>query len=325
MRVAVIGTGFGANVVGEVFRDEGMDVEVVSPRDADAVRAAIAAPVDLVSVHSPPFLHAEHVGWAIEHGRAVLCDKPFGRSTVEAEAMLAAAEAAGVLHFLNFEFRQDPTRVALRQVLTDGRIGDPVHLHWTAFIAGSRHPLRRFGWLFDRDAGGGWIGAYGSHVIDTARWLMGEITDATGTCRIDIAERPDADGTMHQCTAEDAFTATLQLASGATATIDTAFAAPVNLAPRITLLGTEGVAELVGANELRVRRAGEPDAVQTFERFDGDPHLPAMRPWAAIVREAVESGRQITPSFVDGVACAKVMDQLRAGQSNAPRNVSHRP
>jgi len=311
MRVAVIGAGFGARVVAGVFRDEGMAVDVVSPRDPAAVRAAIAEPVDLVSVHSPPFLHAEHVGWALEQGHAVLCDKPFGRSADEARAMLAAAEGAGGVHLLNFEFRQDPTRVALRQVVTGGHIGHPVHLHWTAFNSGSRRPLRQYGWLFDRDAGGGWIGAFGSHAIDTVRCLMGEIEQATGTCRIDISERPDADGVMHRCTAEDAFTVQLRMVSGATATIDTAFAAPVNVLPRITVFGTEGVAELVGATELHVRRPGEPAAVQTFAPFDGDPHLPAMRPWAALVREAVESRRQITPSFADGVACAQVMDMLR--------------
>ena len=127
--------------------------------------------------------------------------------------------------------------------------------------------------------------------------------DATGTCRTDIAERPDADGVMHRCTAEDAFTASLRLAGGATATIDTAFAAPVNVSPRITVIGTEGIAELIGASELRVRRTGEQETVESFERFVGDPHLPAMRPWAAIVRDAVEQRRQITPSFADGVAC----------------------
>ncbi len=312
MRIAVVGTGFGARVVAGVYRDEGIEVDVVSPRDPAAVRAAIAAPVDLVSVHSPPFLHAEHVGWALEHGRDVLCDKPFGRSAAEAQHMLTATEAAGVLHFLNFEFRQEPTRLALRAVVDDGRIGEPVHLHWTAFNSGSRRPLRRYGWLFDREAGGGWIGAFGSHAIDTVRWLMGEIVDVSGGCRIDLPERPDADGTMHRCTAEDAFTAHLRLASGATATIDTSFAAPVNVTPRITLFGTDGVAELVGATKLRVRRAGEADDVVAFAPFDGDPHLPAMRPWAALVREAVETRTQLAPSFADGVACARVMDLLRA-------------
>jgi predicted dehydrogenase len=187
MRVAIVGAGFGARVVAAVFRDEGVEVDVVSARDHAAVRAAIAAPVDLVSVHSPPFLHAEHVGWALEQGRDVLCDKPFGRSADEARAMLADAERAGVLHLLNFEFRQEPTRVALRQVVADGRIGDPVHLHWAAFNSGSRRPLRQYGWLFDRDLGGGWIGAFGSHVIDTIRWLLGEVTDATATRRTDIS------------------------------------------------------------------------------------------------------------------------------------------
>ncbi len=311
VRIAVIGAGFGARVVAGVYRDEGMEVEVVSPRDPAAVRAAIAEPVDLVSVHSPPFLHAEHVGWALEHGRDVLCDKPFGRSVAESQAMLTAAETAGVLHFLNCEFRREPARVALRDVVERGRIGAPVHLHWTAFTSGSRRPLRRYGWLFDREAGGGWIGAFGSHAIDTVRWLMGEIVGVSGGCRIDISERPDADGTMHRCTAEDAFTAHLRLAGGATATIDTAFAAPVNVMPRITVFGTDGVAELVGATELRVRRPGEADDVLTFAPFDGDPHLPAMRPWIADVREAVETRTQITPSFADGVACAQVMDLLR--------------
>jgi predicted dehydrogenase len=312
MRVAIVGSGFGARVVGGVYRDEGMEVDVVSPRDPAAVRAAIAGPVDLVSVHSPPFLHAEHVGWALEAGHDVLCDKPFGRSAAEAQDMFAAAEAAGVLHFLNFEFRCDPTRLALRALLDDGRIGDPVHLHWTAFNSGSRRPLRRYGWLFDHEAGGGWIGAFGSHAIDTVRWLLGEIVDVNGGCRIDIPERPDNDGTMHRCTAEDAFTAHMRLASGATATLDTAFAAPMNIAPRITLFGTDGVAELVGATELRVRRADAAAEVLTFAPFDGDPHLPAMRPWAARVREAVETRTQLTPSFADGVACAQVMDRLRA-------------
>jgi predicted dehydrogenase len=166
--------------------------------------------------------------------------------------------------------------------------------------------------LFDRELGGGWIGAFGSHVIDTVRWLMGEIVDAQGGCRIDIPERPDRDGTMQRCTAEDAFTAHLRLASGATATIDTAFAAPVHLAPRLTLFGTDGVAELVGATELSVRRPGEPPEVTTFAPFTGDPHLPAMRPWVAAVRDAIETRRPLEPSFADGVACAEVMDTLRA-------------
>ena len=311
MRVAVIGAGFGERVMAGVYREQGFDVDVVSARDPAAVQRAVTAPVDLVSVHSPPFLHTDHVQLALDHGVAVLCDKPFGRSATEARRMRDAAHGAGVVHLLNFEFRQDPTRRALHDLVTGGRIGEPVHLHFTSYTSASRRPLRPYGWLFDRERGGGWIGAFGSHVFDTVRWLMGEIVDARGGCRTDVPERPDRDGAMQRCTAEDAFTAHLRLASGATATVDTAFAAPVNVAPVITVIGTEGMVELVGATELRVRRPGEPTERQQFAPFDGDQHLPAMRPWIAQVRDAVERGEQRAPSFDDGVACAGAMDLLR--------------
>ena len=87
MKVAVIGTGFGKHAAAPAYESLGFDVEVISPRDDSAVQKAMAYDVDLVSVHSPPFMHVDHVTAAIDHGRAVLCDKPFGRSAAEAEAM----------------------------------------------------------------------------------------------------------------------------------------------------------------------------------------------------------------------------------------------
>ena len=48
------------------------------------------ADLDLVAVHSPPFLHPAHVDHALDAGHAVLCDKPFGRNAEDAATMLAA-------------------------------------------------------------------------------------------------------------------------------------------------------------------------------------------------------------------------------------------
>jgi predicted dehydrogenase len=94
VRVGVIGTGFGARVVAPVFAATPgcAVVDVVSARDAGAVDALCArADVDLVSVHSPPFLHRAHVESAVAAGRSVLCDKPFGRDRGDAAAMVDAA------------------------------------------------------------------------------------------------------------------------------------------------------------------------------------------------------------------------------------------
>lgn len=316
VRVGVIGTGFGARVVAPVFADTpGCEVcDVVSARD-DAGVAALCdrADVDLVCVHSPPFLHVSHARRAIRSEHAVLCDKPFGVDGDDAQTLLGAAEAADVLHLVNFEFRYDPMRQLVRKLLADGAIGVPEHLSWTHHSSGSRIPLRPHGWLFDRSSGGGWIGAWGSHAVDALRWMLGEVVDAGAECRTTITERPDADGRAQECDAEDGFTAWLRFASGAHAAIDTSFAATASVAPRLTVNGSDGVLECVADAKVTIRRADGTREERDRPAPDGDPHLEPMRRWALVVRDAVEDGVAPpgAPTFADGLACAQVLDRLR--------------
>jgi predicted dehydrogenase len=313
MRVGIIGTGFGSRVVAGAFRDSGCEVtDVVTARDGAAVRSLCRSDIDLVAVHSPPFLHASHVAMAIDAGRAVLCDKPFGTSIDEALAMTEAAEAAGVANFVNFEFRHQPARRTMQQLLETGAIGRPEHLAYTAFTSGSRVPLRPWGWLFDRSLGGGWIGAFGSHAIDLIRWLLGDIERAGAATWINIPERPDGDGRLHHCDAEDAFSGWVELRSKATASVDTTFTAGVSVAPRIVITGSEGAIENVGDARLALHRQDGTNEHIEFDRPAGDPHHSAMTTWAAAIRDAVIDGNHISPSFADGLACMRVMEQWRA-------------
>jgi predicted dehydrogenase len=320
-RTLIIGTGFGSRVVSGCYEEAGMTVQVVTPRDPKAVQAACAEPFDLVSVHSPPFLHAEHVNLAIDHGHAVLCDKPFGVSSDEARQMLGRAREAGILHLLNFEFRHDPGRRRVKEIIDSGAIGRVVHVNWNFYNSFSRTPLRKHGWQFESGRGG-WIRINGTHMIDNIRWLVGEIVEAD--CRVwnDVTERPDGEGKLQPSTAEDGFTAMLTTDSGASVVIDTAWAVPGTLPDRWTIVGTEGIIDVTEALEIytpplvrdthiKVVKDGRQE-VERIGPFEGDGHLPAMRPWAVIVREAVAEGRQIDPSFVDGLASAEVIDRLHA-------------
>jgi predicted dehydrogenase len=213
MKVLTIGTGIGQRVVAPIYRRLGLEVDVVSPRDSDAVRSAFARDVDLVSIHSPPALHMQHVMMALQKGCAVLCDKPFGRDAAEARAMRDRAQDVGALNFLNFEFRRQPSRAQLKRMLQDGVIGPLKHISWTFIGSGLRHQTHR--WLFDSAQAGGWIGAYGSHAIDTVRWLFDdEVKDCGGMSRIETPSRVDRQGVEQAATAEDAFTAWFVMARG---------------------------------------------------------------------------------------------------------------
>jgi len=319
VRVGIIGAGFGRRVAAPVFSETpGCDVvDVVSARDEAAVARLCARPdLDLVSVHSPPFRHAAHTRAAIDAGHAVLCDKPVGLNADETTHLLDAAAGAGVVHLVNFEFRHDPMRRALRDLVVSGRLGPPAHMTWVHLSSGSRVPLRPFGWLFRDELGGGWIRAWASHAVDTVRWLFGEITDAEARRRLDVTERPAPDGAMAAVDVEDGLSAWLRTDTGATVTLESTFAAPASLPPRIVVQGATGVAECVADTGIVVRDEHGGRTEEKRPPADGDPHLEPMRRWAEVVRDVVDGNRPATgpdvPTFADAVACARVLDQLRA-------------
>ena len=247
MNVVIIGTGFGRYAMAPVYTKLGFDVELVSPREPGAIEGALASKVDLVSVHSPPFMHHEHVMKAIERGDAVLCDKPFGLNGVEARAMRDRAREASVLHFLNCEFRCNLARSKMKALIDEGAIGEVEHVSITLLSNALRG--RNHAWLNDKELGGGWIGAFGSHVVDMLRWLLdSEIADCGGVSRIESRMLPDGAGGQIASTAEDAFAAWFVMQNGCTASVDTAFSACVPMTRRMTVMGSEGGARAGGRN-----------------------------------------------------------------------------
>jgi predicted dehydrogenase len=317
MRVGVIGTGFGSKVAAPAFEQTPgcQVVDVVSARDEAGVAGLCSrADLHLVSIHSPPFLHADHVRQAIDAGHAVLCEKPFGRSVKEATVMCELVGSPETIGLLNFEFRYDEARRQLRSLVQGGAVGQPEHVQISALLAGSRSPLRPYGWLFDKDLGGGWIGAWGSHIVDFLRWTLGEIEASSAQLRTAIPQRPDRDGLLRNCTAEDGFTATLTTSGGVTVVIDSTFAAPVTLPPAIVVVGSTGVLEQVGSRLVRHDLAGTTEEYEVIA-----PSLTGtMARWAAVVRDAVLSGSPDpeAATFADGLACRRVLDAFLSDPLN---------
>jgi predicted dehydrogenase len=178
-------------------------------------------------------------------------------------------------------------------------------------MAGPRNPLKPYGWLFNREQGGGWIGAFGSHAIDAMRWWIGEIASVSGICRTDVPRRPDKNGVEQTCTAEDSFTACFTFTNGVSGMLDTGFTAAVNRPYAIEIMGSEGVLSMNFGSELHLLRADKADEHFNFPPWKNDMHEPAMLPWAATIQNALHERRQIAPSFKDGVACAEIMERLR--------------
>src|SRR5437899_8718249 len=160
--------------------------------------------VDLVSVVTPPVKHCEMTLAALEHGKAVLCEKPMAMNADEARRMTECAREAGVLALIDHELRFLPGRIKLRKLLRDGEIGTVRHAKLT-FRPDSRDDVDRpWNWWSDEGQGGGALGAIGSHVIDGFRWLLdAEVSAISGNLATHIPQRKDESGAMREVTTDD--------------------------------------------------------------------------------------------------------------------------
>jgi predicted dehydrogenase len=330
--VAVIGTGFGATVAVPSFAAApGASVRAVCGRRLETARAAAARhsvplatdalddvlaldDVDLVVVTTPPHLHRKTVVAALDAGKHVLCEKPFGIDPGESLDMLQRAEARARLHFLNFEFRTDPARRELSARMERGDLGEIRQLAITAMVAGLRFPvMNRDGWWQRRELGGGWLGAMGSHYFDAIRVWCGEIVSVSchlETRRSHLGEGVDAT----PITADDGFTARLVTERGVVCAVDTASSVGATAGPRIEVAGTEGAAVLEHDHLLTlIDPAGERERHDLTPPLDphAHPSLAATTVWAAEVVDAVRTGTQLAPNFVDGLRVQEVIAAAR--------------
>ncbi len=184
--------------------------------------------VQLFDNGGPNFAHAEPTIAAAQAGKHVLCEKPLARSAEEAKAMWDAVQTAGVKHMVGFNYRFVPAIRQIRQLIDSGALGRIYHfraIYLQEWIM--PHYNVPMMWRLDKEqAGSGALGDLGSHIIDLARYLVGEINSVSAMTRTFVPERPQADGSMGKVTVDDAFTALINFDNGAMGTLEaTRFAA----------------------------------------------------------------------------------------------------
>lgn len=152
--------------------------------------------IDIVDIATPNHLHPEMAIAAAEAGKHIICEKPLARTAPEAKAMLDAVTKAGVVNMVAFNYRRTPAIALAKKYIDEGAIGEILNFRATYLQDWSADPASPLSWRFQKSvAGSGAVGDIGTHIIDLARYLAGEITAVSGLARTIIAERPkQADG-----------------------------------------------------------------------------------------------------------------------------------
>jgi predicted dehydrogenase len=125
--------------------------------------------VDIVIVCLPNDLHAAVTIDAAEAGKHVICEKPLATNLDEAERMIGACRARGVMLALAEELCFVPKFVRVSELREVGALGKIFSVHQREQHGGPYSP-----WFFSRDqAGGGALMDMGCHSIEIARWVLG--------------------------------------------------------------------------------------------------------------------------------------------------------
>ena len=203
--------------------------------------------IGLFDNSGPNHLHAEPTVAAAEAGKHVICEKPLGRDAGEAYETWRRVAAAGVKHMCAFNYRFVPAVRLAREIIRSGDLGEIHHFRgsylqdWGAAASDA--------WRFDRAAAGsGALGDLGAHVIDLARYLVGEIATVSGSVATFWPERE----------VDDAFEAVVGFDTGAVGMIEASrFATGRKNALRWEINGSRGSVafDLERLNELEVHYA----------------------------------------------------------------------
>jgi predicted dehydrogenase len=125
--------------------------------------------VDAVYNPLPNHLHAEWTIAAARAGKHVLCEKPLATTTGDAERMIGACEAEGVLLMEAFMYRLHPTWEAVRASVASGRIGElRVVQSWFSYFNDDPGDIRNI-----VEAGGGALYDIGCYCVNLSRMLFG--------------------------------------------------------------------------------------------------------------------------------------------------------
>ena len=344
VRVGVVGTSWYADIshlarikshpraelAAICGRDRSRAEEMAGKYDVPLIFADYREMIEKADLHAlivsvPDDLHYPMTMDALDAGLHVLCEKPLGLNVEQARAMYERAEAAGVKHMVSFTNRCAPWYRHLKQFVDEGYTGRPFHCN-IRYLAGYGRQ-DRYQWRFDRQHGTGILGDLGSHMIDLARWYVGDITQVSAHLGV-YADHPGPNGQASD-PANDAVLLAIEFANGAHGTIQiSAVALTGNRAmeQHIALHGQSGTLEVSSDFAAGVTMQGIRQGEERFQELAVPDELwgdvnrnqpPIMQIVEACTKQpigdrqfvdAILDDLPVTPSFHDGLKAQEVID-----------------
>jgi len=309
--------------------------------------------IDIVDIVTPGFMHCEMAVEAAKAGKHVICEKPLANTVAEAEMMVEAVEKAGVKNMVAYNYRRVPAIVYAKQLIDEGKLGKLFHFRATYLQSWIVDPSFPLVWRLEKDkAGSGALGDIGSHIIDLAHFLVGDIAKLVATTKTFVKQRPiveevsglsaTAKGKAKgKVTVDDAVLIMAHFKNGALGSFEaTRFATSRMNQKSFEVNGSKGSVtfDLEDLNRLGVafRKDGDLEGFRSVICTNAThPYMEAWWPPGHIIGwehtftheiadfvKAVANKTEVKPDFADGLKCDRVM---AAVEKSAEKGVWTKP
>lgn len=274
--------------------------------------------LDAVSICTPNSSHEPISLAALDRRVHVMCEKPLAMDYPGSRRMYETARRAERKTAVNFRYRWIPAAGFVRDLIGSGELGSIYHVYLNYFNGGLHDPTTPMRWRQQRsEAGSGALGDLASHLIDLARYWIGEIEDVTGNLRTFVTERPLVGGGIGAVDVDDAASFFARFRNGAQGSFNSSrCAVGRGNYQRAEIYGTKGaiVYEIekgdAGGDHIQLYAESNPSAgyreVSVPEPYLANNPLRPMIDFVAAIRDNQEP----TPNFYDGMVCQEVLDAV---------------
>ena len=312
--------------------------------------------IGIIDIALPSHLHHQVAIAAARAGKHVFCEKPMASSLMHARAMHEEAQKAGIVHFVNHNYRRAPAVMLAKALIADGRIGRI--FHWRGayqqdWLVDPDFPLT---WHLHKDqAGSGAHADLNSHSIDLAHYLVGRIRHTSCLTTTFVNRRP-LPGTgaatfsagsprmqSGEVTVDDAALMMVEFASGALGSFEaTRFASGRKNRNQFEIYGSAGslAFDLERMNELSFYDHRDAPGTGGFRTILAtDPCHPYVKHWwppghligyehtfvhaISDFLAAIAGGPKAAPDFADGLEVMAVLDAGLRSASMGQRVAVH--
>lgn len=277
-----------------------------------------------ISVTTANAFHEDPVIMAADKGMNILCEKPLGVNYDQAKRMYEKVKESKVVNSTALVMRFMPSVIFTADLINSGKLGKIYH--YRAVVAHSRYidPNLPIEWRMKKEiAGGGALADIGIHLIDLARYLVGNVREVSAITKIFIKERKTREGITDYVDVDDAALMMMEFDNGAIGSIEaTRFGPGFQELDRVEIHGSNGMVRFYLSNPYEIYLYLLSEEYPGVKRIILKPSKEALWPpsksisgwgylFVALMHDffkAIIEKREASPNFYDALKAQEILE-----------------